>query len=179
MSNIEDRLGPVSILISNAAYAVKGGIEAIATPEWHKTIETNLTGTFLGIRAVAPSMRRLGGGSIVIVSSVAGLGAAPGLASCGASKWGIRGLIRIAANELARDRIRVNAVHLGIIETSLAYGRETGKQWASTDRQAIPRNAEPAEIVTYILFMASKDVAYATVSELVADGGYSLGPIDH
>lgn len=178
MGTVEQRLGPVSVLVGNAAYAAKGGIEDVPIPEWHKSIETNLTGTLLGIRAVAPSIRKRGGGSIVIVSSVAALHAAPGLASYGASKWGIRGLIRTAAQELARDKIRVNAVHPGIIETPLAYDPETGKQWAPTDRQAIPRNASPEEIVKYILFMASEDAAYATASEFVADGGYSLGSIE-
>ncbi|MFD2237182.1 SDR family NAD(P)-dependent oxidoreductase [Aureimonas populi] len=178
VARIEDRLGPISALVLNAAYAANGGVEKVETSEWQKSIETNLTGSFLGIRAVAPSMRKAGGGSITIVSSVAALGKAPGLVAYGASKWGLRGLVRTAAWELARDKIRVNAFHPGIIETPLAYNPETGEQWAPTDKLAIPRNAETAEVAKYVLFMASDDAAYTTGAEWLADGGYMLGPVE-
>ncbi|PMR75693.1 SDR family NAD(P)-dependent oxidoreductase [Billgrantia endophytica] len=178
VARIEDRLGPISVLVLNAAHAANGGVEKVETAQWRKSIETNLTGSFLGIRAVAPSMRRAGAGSIVIVSSVAALDKAPGLVAYGASKWGLRGLMRTAAWELARDKIRVNALHPGIIETPLAYNPDTGKQWAPTDKLAIPRNAESAEVARYVLFMASDDAAYTTGAEWLADGGFMLGPVE-
>lgn len=177
IATVESQLGPVSVLINNAAYLAVGGVETVPVVEWRKVVDTNLTGDFLGIRAVAPSMRKGGGGSIVIVSSIAGLHATPGLAAYGASKWGVRGLVRTAAYELARDKIRVNAVHPGIINTPLAYDPQTGQELVPVDKFAIPRQATTAEIATYVLFVASEDAAFSTGSEFIADGGFALGPI--
>ncbi len=132
-------------------------------------LDTNLTGALLGIRAAAPSMRKAGGGSIVNVNSIAGLTAAPGLVAYSSSKWAVRGLTRAAAKELARDNIRVNAVHPGIIETPLAYDPD--------GNLAVPRNASPDEIAGFILFTASDQARFATGSEVLADHGYMLGAI--
>jgi 3alpha(or 20beta)-hydroxysteroid dehydrogenase len=165
------------VLINNAAYLAVGGVETVPLDEWHKVIETNLTGALLGIRAAAPSMRKRGGGSIVNVSSIAGLHGAPGLAAYGASKWGIGSLTRTAAYKLARDRIRVNSVHPGIINTPLAYAPKTGAELVPTGHFAIPRMASVEEILNYVLFVASEDASFSTGSEFVADGGFSLGPI--
>lgn len=176
VATIEDRAGPVSVLVNNAAMIALGGVEDVKLDEWRQVIETNLTGDLLSIRAVAPSMRKRGGGSIVMISSIAGLHSTPGLVAYGCSKWAIRGLVRTAASELAKDNIRVNALHPGIIETPLAYGPD-GKPLVPVDGLAIPRNATTEEITRYVLFIASEDAAFSTASEFVADGGYSLGPI--
>jgi len=163
--------------INNAAYLAVGGVEAVALAEWRAVIETNLTGAFLGKRAAAPSMRKGGGGSIVNISSIAGLHGTPGLAAYGASKWGIRSLTRTAAYELARDGIRVNSVHPGIIDTPLAYDPKTGLELVPVDDFAIPRMASVDEIAAYVLFVASDEAAFSTGSEFVADGGFALGAI--
>ena len=173
----ERQRGPLSVLINNAAHLAVGGVESVSLAEWQAVIETNLTGTLLGIRAAAPSMRKAGGGSIVNISSIAGLHGTPGLAAYGASKWGIRSLTRTAAYELARDNIRVNSVHPGIIDTLLAYDPKTGDELVPVDRFAIPRMASVDEIVRYVLFVASNEAAFSTGSEFVADGGFALGPI--
>ena len=177
VAKVEQRFGPVSVLINNAAYLAVGTVETVPVNEWQKVIDTNLTGSFLGIRTVAPSMRKAGGGSIVNVSSIAGLHATPNIVAYGASKWGLRGLTRTAAYELAHDKIRVNAVHPGIIDTPLAYDPVSGKELVPTDKFAIPRQASTSEISKYILFVASEDAAFSTASEFIADGGFSLGPI--
>jgi len=177
METVEAQCGPLSVLINNAAYLAVGGVEQVPLDEWQKVISTNLTGAFLGIRAAAPSMRKNGGGSIVNISSIAGLHGTPGLAAYGASKWGIRSLTRTAAYELARDKIRVNSVHPGIIDTPLAYDPKTGAELVPTGDFAIPRMASVEEIMTYILFVASEDASFSTGSEFVADGGFALGPI--
>lgn len=174
---VEERVGPLSTLVSNAAYVVPGGIEGLPVDEWRRILDTNLTGSFLGMRAAAPSIRRSGGGSILQISSVAAFIGSPALAGYSASKWGLRGLVRTAAVEFARDNIRVNAFHPGIIETPLAYDPDTGEQYAPTGELAIPRNVTVEETTKYALFLASEDAAYATGSELVADGGFALGPI--
>ena len=176
VATIEERAGPVSVLVNNAAMIALGGVEEVELDKWREVIETNLTGDLLGIRAIAPSMRKLGGGSIVMISSIAGLHPTPGLVAYGCSKWAIRGLVRTAASELARDNIRVNALHPGIIETPLAYDPD-GKPLVSVDKFAIPRNAATDEITKYVLFIASEDAAFSTASEFVADGGYALGTI--
>jgi NAD(P)-dependent dehydrogenase (short-subunit alcohol dehydrogenase family) len=98
-------------------------------------------------------------------------------AAYGASKWGIRSLTRTAAYELARDKIRVNSVHPGIIDTPLAYDPKTGEELVPVDRFAIPRMASVSEIARYVLFASSEDASFSTGSEFVADGGFALGPI--
>ncbi len=174
---IEDQLGPISVLVNNAAYIAIGGVEHVPLDEWRKVLDANLTVPLLGIRSVAPSMRRAGGGSIVNVSSIAGLHVTPGMAAYGASKWRLRSLTRTAAHELARDNIRVNAVHPGIIDTPLAYDPTTGAELVPVGSFAIPRMASAEEIARYVLFVASDDAGFSTGSEFVADGGYALGPI--
>jgi len=172
----EARFGAVDVLVNNAAYLRQGTTESIALDEWRKVMDTNLTGALLGIRAVAPSMRKRGAGSIVNVNSIAGLAAAPGLVAYSSSKWALRGLLRAAAAELAGDNIRVNAVHAGIIDTPLAYGPD-GAELVPTAGFAIPRQAEPGEIAEFVTFIASDRASFATGSEVVADGGFLLGPV--
>lgn len=172
----EDRFGPLDVLVNNAAYLSVGTTESVPLAEFRRVVDTNLTGALLGIRAAAPSMRKAGGGAIVNVNSIAGLGPAPGLAAYSSSKWALRGLMRTAAKELARDGIRVNAVHPGIIDTPLAYGPD-GEELVPVGDFAIPRQASADEIATFILFAASDQASFATGSEIVADGGFGLGAI--
>ncbi|MFD5316382.1 SDR family NAD(P)-dependent oxidoreductase [Streptomyces sp. NPDC127098] len=172
----EAHFGPLDILINNAAYLRVGTVESIPLDEFQRVLDTNLTGALLGIRAAAPSMRAAGGGAIVNINSVAGLAAAPDLVAYSSSKWALRGLMRAAAKGLARDNIRVNSVHPGIIETHLAYGPD-GNALVPVDDFAIPRNATPDEITDFILFAASDQARFATGSELIADGGFTLGPL--
>lgn len=176
ISLTEDRFGPVDILVNNAAYLRVGTTESISLDEFRRVVDTNLTGALLGIRAAAPSMRKAGGGVVVNINSIAGLTAAPGLVAYSSSKWALRGLMRAAAKELARDNIRVNAVHPGIIDTPLAYGPD-GKELVPVDNFAIPRQASPDEIASFILFAASEQARFATGAEIVADGGFMLGAI--
>jgi 3alpha(or 20beta)-hydroxysteroid dehydrogenase len=176
VSEAETRFGGVDVLINNAAYLQVGTTESIEISEWHNVIDTNLTGALLGIRAVAPSMRKRGAGSIVNINSIAGLAAAPGLVAYSSSKWALRGLMRAAAVELAPDNIRVNAVHAGIIDTPLAYDAD-GNELVPMKEFAIPRQAQPAEIAEFVTFIASDRASFATGSELVVDGGFLLGPV--
>ncbi|WP_182525145.1 SDR family NAD(P)-dependent oxidoreductase [Nocardioides dongkuii] len=169
--------GPVTVLINNAAHLEVGTVEGVPVEAWRAVIDTNLTGSFLGIRSVAPGMERAGGGSIVNISSIAGLHAAPGLVAYSSSKWGLRGLTRTAAAELARKNIRVNAVHPGIIDTPLAYDPTTHEELVPVGGLAIPRQATTAEIAEYVLFVASEDASFSTGSEFIADGGFALGPV--
>ena len=139
-------------------------------------IDVNLTGTYLGIRAVVPSMRRAGGGAIVNISSAAGIIGRPRMAAYVASKWGVRGLTKAAAMELAGDGIRVNSVHPGLIATPALRGNEDMVNVAQGF--AIPRAADPDEITRLVLFVASDEASFSTGSEFVADGGRILGPVE-
>ena len=172
----EDASGPVSVLVNNAARAVGGPVADLPVSNFREVLETNLVGSFLGIQAVVPSMRRGGGGNILNLNSVGGLGAAAGLVSYGASKWGMRGLTLTAAKELARDGIRVNGFHPGIIDTPLAYDPH-GDLWSPVGDYAVPRLATVEEISAYVAFLTSDDARFSTGTELLADGGFMLGPI--
>ncbi|MGV9573855.1 SDR family NAD(P)-dependent oxidoreductase, partial [Streptomyces nigra] len=179
---VEDHFGPITILVNNA------GIQNPAAPvehtelrAWEHTFGVNVTGQFLGIRAVAPSMRRGGGGSIVnVASTMAHVGTAF-YAPYTASKWAVRGLTKTAALELGRDNIRVNSIHPGVVSTPLIHEPTVAGQPAiadlySPDPFAIPRLAEPSEVTRLLLFITSQDASFATGSEFVLDGGLLLGP---
>jgi len=180
----EDAFGPVSVLINNAGIVRFGQIEETEPNVWRQVIEINLTGAYLGIRAVVSSMRKAGGGAIVNISSGAGFTATFGLAAYVASKWGVRGLTKTAALELGRDNIRVNSIHPGAIRTPiLAHDAPDAAAMAATmagagvGLSAIPRIAEPEEITKMVLFVASDEASFSTGSEFIADGGLLLGPV--
>src|SRR5258705_6787930 len=107
----ENAFGPVSVLVNNAGIVRFGPIAETEPAAWRQEIDINLTGTYLGIRAVVSSMRKARGGAIVNMSAAAGMTAQFGLASYVASKWGMRGLTKTAALELARDHIPVSSIH--------------------------------------------------------------------
>jgi 3alpha(or 20beta)-hydroxysteroid dehydrogenase len=177
----EAAFGPVSVLINNARFGV---IEETEPATWRQVLEINLTGSYLGIRAVTSSMRKAGGGAIVNISSGAGFTATFGTAAYVASKWGVRGLTKTAALELARSNIRVNSVHPGGVRTPmLATEAPNGNPTAATRAEAgvqtsaIPRIADPEEITRMVLFVASEEASFSTGSEFIADGGMLLGPV--
>jgi 3alpha(or 20beta)-hydroxysteroid dehydrogenase len=147
-------------------------------------LEINLTGSYLGIRAVAASMRTAGGGAIVNISSGAGFTATYGLAAYVASKWGVRGLTKTAALELGRDNIRVNSVHPGAVRTPILAAQAPDAEpmaatmaGAGVGTSAIARIADPEEITRLVLFVASDEASFSTGSEFIADGGLLLGPV--
>jgi len=176
----EDAFGPVSVLINNAGIVRFGLLEETEPAVWHQVMDVNLTGLYLGIRAVASSMRKAGGGAIVNISSGAGFTATHGLSAYVASKWGVRGLTKTAALELGRDNIRVNSVHPGAIRTPILADHApdaAAMAGAGVGLSAIPRIAEPEEITRMVLFVASDEASFSTGSEFIADGGLLLGPV--
>ena len=144
---------------------------------WRQVIDINLTGTYLGTRAVVPSMRKAGGGAIVNISSTEGMRGNFGIGAYVASKWGARGLTKTAALELGRDNIRVNSIHPGVIRTPMIAGPAAAAFEALVSDLAIPRVAEPEEITRLVLFVASDEASFSTGSEFIADGGLLLGPV--
>ena len=174
----EDAFGPVSVLVNNAGIVHFARIADTEPADWSRVIDINLTGTYLGIRALASSMRKAGGGAIVNISSGAGMSGAFGLGAYVASKWGVRGLTKTTALELARDKIRVNSIHPGGTRTTMAAQPDVEAVMAASVRGlAIPRIAEPEELTRLVLFVASDEASFSTGSEFIADGGALLGPV--
>jgi 3alpha(or 20beta)-hydroxysteroid dehydrogenase len=165
----EEAFGPVSVLVNNAGILHEEPLESLDEADYRRVVEVNQVGVFLGMRAVLPSMRRAGGGSIVNISSVAGIVGFPGFLGYVASKWAIRGMTKAAALELAGDGIRVNSVHPGVIDTEMTKGLSAAD--AAVAAQPIPRKGRPEEIARLVCFLASDESSFSTGSEFVADGG--------
>ena len=131
----EDAFGPVSVLVNNLGIVGFGPIvETEPAAAWRQVIDVNLTGAYLGIRAVAPSMRKAGGGAIVNISSIEGMRGNFELGAYVASKWGMRGMTKTAARELARDNIRVNSIQPGAVRTPMAAGPDAAAKLAASRR---------------------------------------------
>jgi 3alpha(or 20beta)-hydroxysteroid dehydrogenase len=158
--------GAVDILVNNAGISNAFPLIDFPMDAWNALIAVNLTGTFLGMRAVAPVMTEAGRGSIVNVSSIEGIQAVPQHHAYVASKFAIRGITKSAALELGPSGIRVNSIHPGLIETPMTAGMDSGIM-----NIALKRAAQPSEVSSLVLFLASDDSSYSTGSEFVIDGG--------
>ncbi len=165
ITQTERRFGPVTALINNAGIIDGGPIETFGEAAYRAIIDINQVGTYLGMQAAIPSLRRAGGGSIVNCSSIQGLAGVPGLAAYVASKFAITGMTKVAALELAKDNIRVNSIHPGLIATSMTDGLS-----APVD-QPIRRLGTPEEVASLALYLISDEASFCTGSEFVVDGG--------
>ncbi|WP_156724893.1 SDR family NAD(P)-dependent oxidoreductase [Streptomyces apocyni] len=170
VSETEQAFGPVSVLVNNAGIVEFGSMEETDPQVFQRVIAVNLYGPWLGIRASVPSMRRAGGGVILNVSSTAGLMGYANLGAYVASKWGLRGLTKTAALELAASGIRVCSLHPGPIATPMTAGMDAS---IAAD-QPIPRFGTPEEVAAMALFLTA-DATYSTGSEFVIDGGATTG----
>ncbi len=160
--------GTVNVLVNNAGIVNGAAIQNFKVEKWRQIIDVNLTGTFLGLRSVAQPMIDGGGGSIINVSSVEGLRGSPWAHGYVASKWGVRGLAKSAALELAPHNVRVNSIHPGLIKTPMTEGIPEGMV-----KVPMGRSAESSEVATFVVFLASDESSYSTGSEFVMDGGLS------
>ena len=165
-----DTYGKLDVLVNNAGIARFGSVAAHSSADWDDILAINLTGVFNGIQAAVPALRQSGGGSIVNLSSIAGLFGSRGLAGYVASKWGVRGLTKAAALDLAADGIRVNSVHPGFVATPMTVANAPG-----VDHVAMHRAGHPEEIAELIVFLASDLSSFSTGAEFVADGGETAG----
>ena len=165
--------GALHVLINNAGVVSRVGIMDVSEVEWRRVMDINLTGALYGMRAAAPLIRDSGGGSIVNISSTAGLLGYAGAAYV-ASKWALRGLTKTAAMEFNDWGIRVNSVHPAqVVETSIASNATPA--YRNVTARVIPmgRGARPGEIAQVVLFLASDESSYVTGTEIAVDGGYS------
>ncbi|MEB4209787.1 glucose 1-dehydrogenase [Mycobacterium sp. 94-17] len=162
--------GGLDILVNNAGILNIGAIEDYEISEWHRILDVNLTGVFLGIRAAVKPMKEAGRGSIINISSIEGM--AGSIASHGytATKFAVRGLTKSIALELGPSGIRVNSIHPGLIKTPMT-------EWIPEDifQTALGRAAEPREVSNLVVYLASDESSYSTGSEFVVDGGCTAG----
>ncbi|HYN34535.1 MAG TPA: SDR family oxidoreductase [Ilumatobacteraceae bacterium] len=170
VTSTEATWGPIGVLVNNAGIVTFGSIEDMTLEQFQRTIDINLTGVFLGMHSVVPSMKRAGGGSIVNISSMAGLQGLANLGAYVASKWGVRGLTKTAALELGAFGIRVNSIHPGPIRTPMIGGLRD----SLGSRQPIARVGEPSEVTAMLLFIV-QEATYSTGHEFIVDGGAIVG----
>ncbi|MGY4403580.1 SDR family oxidoreductase [Bradyrhizobium sp. USDA 3315] len=162
--------GALHGLVNNAGIVSAAAIEHFPLDQWNRTLAINLTGVFLGMQAALPAIRRAGGGSIVNVSSVEGLRGSAGLHAYVASNFGVRGITKSAALEAAASGVRVNSIHPGLVATQTVKSIES-----SVFPIPLGRPAEPHEVSRAVLFLLSDDSSYLTGSEIVIDGGLTVG----
>jgi len=169
--------GAINVLVNNAG--VSGSATKtvdLSEAEWNRTIDIDLTGTFRGIKALLPHMLENRGGSIVNISSAAGMAAAPGVnIAYVAAKFAVRGMSKQVAIEYAREGIRVNSVHPGAVRTELTQNLvdQLGPEFMEQFYSSVPmhRIAELEEVSNAVAFLASDESSFITGTELVIDGG--------
>jgi 3alpha(or 20beta)-hydroxysteroid dehydrogenase len=160
------RFGTLNVLVNNAGIVQVGPLKTLDVAKWQKVLDVNLTGPMLGTKAVIAPMVAAGGGSIINVSSIEGLRGAAYVHSYVASKWGLRGLTKSSALELASSNIRVNSIHPGFIRTPMT------KHLPDDMVQApLGRPGTPDEVAAFVVFLASDESSFSTGSEYVVDGG--------
>jgi 3alpha(or 20beta)-hydroxysteroid dehydrogenase len=168
-----DTFGSIDVLVNNAGILRYGGVETSTVQDFRTVIDVNLIGAFLGLRAVLPLMRAQGRGSVVNIGSTSALQGNPDGIAYGVSKWGIRGLTKGAAVDMAGSGVRVNVVNPGFVRTPLTA--ETAD--SAANNQAIARFSAPQEITRVVLFVASDEASYCTGADFTVDGGMTAGPV--
>ncbi|MDB5423349.1 MAG: Dehydrogenase, partial [Phenylobacterium sp.] len=187
IAQVKARHGRLDILVNNAGIAISGSVVEMSLADWRRQTAVNLDGVFLGVKHAIPLMRASGaGGSIINMSSVAGLKGAAGLAGYSATKGGVRLFTKAVALECAnaKDGIRVNSVHPGLIETpiwlsvgeAMSPGANAPPDLDAMSAMAVPLGVKgfPEDIANGVLWLASDESRYVTGQELVIDGGLTV-----
>ena len=168
-----ERYGKLDILVNNAGILIRAGVEDTTGEDWDRIMDINGKGVFLGTKAAIPAMRDAGGGSIINISSIAGLQGSPASAAYSATKGAVRILTKSTAVQYAKEGIRCNSVHPGLIYTDMTRDTldtpEGEREW----RARVPMGyiGVSEDVAKGVLFLASDESSYMTGSELVIDGG--------
>lgn len=166
-----DLKGRLDILVNNAGIYIRTPIEHIGEAEWNRVIDVNAKGVLLGAQACIPVMRSTGGGSIINISSTAGLRGSIAT-HYGASKGAVRLMTKSIAVQCAKDGIRCNSVHPGPVDTAMGHAAVPADvREDRLSRIPLGRFAQPSEVAGAVYFLASDDSSFITGSELVVDGG--------
>jgi NAD(P)-dependent dehydrogenase (short-subunit alcohol dehydrogenase family) len=169
---VQETFGALHVLVNNAGIALRGkNIAATTREDWDRVIAVNLTGPFLGTRVAAPLIRDSGGGAIINIGSTAGING-HFAAAYSAAKWGLRGLTKCAAMEYAEWKIRVNAVHPGVVRTAMTEGADNFVA-AMEHMTALEGSASVEDIAHTVMFLASDEAHYLTGLDIPVDGGFT------
>ena len=169
----EALFGPLNTLVNNAGVPARPGVEDTSEAEWDRTIDTDLKGTWLGMKLCIPALRRAGGGAIVNTSSTYALVASGKAAAYHSAKAGVLMLSRAAAVEYARENIRVNAILPGVIDTPRIATLAGDWRKFLIEHTPLNRLGRPEEIANAVAFLASDEASFITGASLVVDGGYT------
>lgn len=174
VSTCISELGRVDILVNNAGIYEPKAIEDTDQEQFERHYRVNQLGVFLGMKAVIPAMKQAGGGSIINISSQAGLSSHPATLAYTTTKWAVRGMSKAAAQDLAPSNIRVNSVHPGLIDTPMINHNPIEK--LKGFEQAIPlgRIGSANEIATVVAFLASDAASYVSGAEIAVTGAFGI-----
>ncbi|EQB37027.1 MULTISPECIES: SDR family NAD(P)-dependent oxidoreductase [Virgibacillus] len=165
--------GKIDILINNAGVSSPDTIATMEMVDWNKVMDINLNGCVIGMKYVIPEMQKAGGGSVINISSIGGIVGMAGTSPYTAAKGALRSLSKSAAVDYAKDHIRVNSLHPGIIETPMtAPSMKDAMQYYQTFTQ-LPYLGKPEDVAYGALFLASDESRFMTGAELVIDGGWT------
>jgi 3alpha(or 20beta)-hydroxysteroid dehydrogenase len=167
---LQEEYGRVDGLVNNAGVALRSRLQEVEQGDWERVLGVNLTGPLLGIQALAPLMPN--GGSIVNVASVAALGGYHAVAYT-VSKWGLRGLSRVACLELGPRGIRVNTILPGFVDTPMTAAATPAFRAANVVATPLGRAGTPEDVAPLVVYLISDESAFVDGAEIVVDGGQS------